>query len=761
MLLTNQGTQSADYRLTEQGAGGLEMLDGGTFEGTLAPGETKELSYRVRAPQQVGAQPTQISGELNSGACAVLQTSVAPVRVVATPPPAISRSSEVFLPFTAPVQAQTLIVSHRVPAGASYLPGSARLGTEVLPDPLVGPSGLLYWEIPAQEQGQLSYSLQHTAALPALDRASLVARYGADRQEILEGDFDARDLTQARPFRGEETLQENDGALKLPLDGAVFRNRDKISVVVEVPQGSAQPLTVNGEVVSAQSIGTNVQDSVRGVQRLTYVGVPLRPGPNVLQVGSDRTTVTLAAPTQRIVLEPLQLVADGSTPVRVRVTALDQFGTPTAQPSLTLNPSLEPYAADASPTAGYQVRLTDGVGVLELRPQTVPGELTVEADVAGRTETFRFQIVPDGRRFGVGVATATVGLDGNFGPQQDLTWTARGYYEGPLADGKLFVAGDKDGLPHDQDPFERFAVSGDASVHSVPLQGIDPVAAVYDHPGFRAAYRREAPPLTVLPLNETLTAATVQTRTNPSVSGFAAYLPADRIELRGDQALVPDGLRVVHLPHTGISRGSDSLELVVRERGTGKELRRERLIPFGDYSIDYSAGVVTLNRELQAVDTDFNDVRIEAVYRLDDPLQNREWAYGAQVVAQGEHWTAGVAAVQMPEAQGNGQQVTVGARAQYDNREGLQADARVAYADGVQASLDAGARLRERGTLNDEATLRVRYQDHSYDGLGRFNPGFSVAGRYHSDLSAQISAQADAEYRNNLAGRSQGRSVVW
>lgn len=749
VLLTNTGAVATAYDLTER-VNGLELLDSGTFNGTLAAGETKEISYRVRA---LADGTGQVSGSLHSGACPVEQKSAGQI-VVSTPaPPVITRSSEVLLPFHAPTEARTLIVSHRLPEGGKYQVGSARLNGEALPDPLVGPSGLLYWEIPAAEQGQVTYTVDHEGTLPALAPASLLARYAAEREEVLMGQFDVKDFKAAKPMqKAAEAERENEGAIRLPLDGTVYRTRDRISITVEKPQGDRSPLLVNGQPVSEDRIGTNTQDSERGVQRLTYVGVPLAAGPNTLSVGDDSIKVMLSSRTTKVTVEPEQMVADGSTPLRVKLTALDEFGTPTGQPYLTVNSNLEPFAADASASnSGYQVALTDGVGYLELRPQTVPTELKLAVDVGSEVQTFPLAVTPDDRRFGVGLVSATLGLDGNLNVADDLQWTARGYYEGPIGDGKLFVAGDKDGLPHDLDPFERFPMAGDSSSHSVPLQGIDPVAAVYDHPSFRATYQRTALPITVLPLGETVTAATVETKANPKISAFAAAIPSDRVQLKGASAIVPDGLRIIHLPNTSVSRGSDSLELVVYEKDTGIELKRERLVRFGDYTIDYATGIITLNRNVQPLDMELNNVRIEATYRLDNPLQNRAWAYGAQVTTEGENWVAGVAAVQMPRANAESQ-LTVGARAQYDNRENLKADARAAYAGGFQASLDVQGKPR----LTDEASLRVRYQDENYDGIGAFAKGFSVNGAYRTRFTEALSGAVEAEYQDNFAGKQQG-----
>lgn len=113
--------------------------------------------------------------------------------------------------------------------------------------------------------------------------------------------------------------------------------------------------------VSDDTIGTNVQDGVRGVQRLTYIGVPLKGGTNVLRVLNDEISVSLVGSTAQIEVKPLALQADGSSPVRVQLRALDEFGKLTSQPTITVRTNLEPRLPDANPgEPGYQVRLKIG-----------------------------------------------------------------------------------------------------------------------------------------------------------------------------------------------------------------------------------------------------------------------------------------------------------------------------------------------------------------------------------------------------------------
>ncbi|KEF33453.1 hypothetical protein RDMS_12295 [Deinococcus sp. RL] len=666
-----------------------------------------------------------------------------------TPPPVGAapeqRTSTVLLPFDVPPQARELVLAHLPPAGAEYLPGSSRLDGRPVPDPRRGASGTLYWVLPAQERGVLSYELTHAAPLGALAAPALQVRLSGDRQEVLMGRLDAADLAGAAPLAPQgEIFAENAGAIKLPLAGSVIRLRDRISVTVEAPLGERPVLTVNGTPVGEDRIGTDVQDGGRGVQRLTYVGVPLRPGPNLLRFGAEEITVSLAGPTAQVEVTPISLVADGSTPLRLRVRTLDAFGIPSGQSTLTVRPNLEPRLPDAAPSeAGYQVRLEDGEGVLELQPQATPTGLRLDLLLGETVLTRRFEVTPDRSRVGVGVLSATLGLDGSLNLAEDLTWQARGYVETPVGAGKLYAAADKDGLPLTTDPTVRSPVYGDAGTEAIPLQGRDPVAAVYDHPAFQVAYRRSPVPVDVLPVGEGFTGLTAVTRSNPTVSGFVAGVPGDRVS---GAEVIPDGTRILRLPNTSLAPDSETLEVVTRERPTGKELERRRLVRNVDYLLDSQTGIVTLLRPLDRVDAGFNDVLVLASYRLSTATAGRTLAYGVQVKGEGEGYTLGAAAVHLDG------KTTFGVRGTYDNGT-TRAEARVAYSGGVQASADLATRFGD-----DTATFKVRYQDAGYAGLAPFSVGLNVSGGYVARLGQNLSAGLDAEYRR--APTAQGGSVT-
>ena len=694
-----------------------------------------------------------LSALLLLGSAASAQQSVLAPATEAQAPEVLRRST-VTLPFDVPGQALSVTVGHRLPDGATFVPGSSLLTGREIADPVRGRDGLLYWTLPvsalaadaqsgaAALRGVLSYELTQTGALPDLASPALSVTLPGNRTEVLQGQIDPADLAAATAVGGSPAAQdtENAGAIKLPLNASVIRLRDRISVTVEAPQGPVPTLSVNGAPVSEDLIGTNVQDGVNGTQRLTFVGVPIRPGPNTLSFLGEQTQVYLQGATARTEVTPLSTVADGSTPVRIRIRTLDAFGRPSGQQTVTLSSSLEPRMADANPTeSDFQISLKDGEGVLELQPQSTPVALHLEVLEGAATRAYRFDITPGRNSVGVGLASATLGLDGSLSAG-DLTWQARAYYEGPVGAGKLYVAADKGGLPTDENTLVRNPVYGDASTEGVPLQGIDPVALSYDHPNFRAEYRRTALPVDVLPLGEQLTALTAYSKTAAQVSGFVAAVPEDRVS---DLRIAPEGTRLLHLPDGNISEGSETLEVLTLERQTGKELSRVTLARNVDYVLDPRSGVVTLTRALDRLDGQLNERVVAASYRLSDPLGRRTLAYGAQVKYTVGHGTLGAAAVSLDG------QVTAGVRGTYANGT-TSAEALVAYSSGVQASASVKTSPAEDQTLS----ARVRYQQPGYAGLGKFSDGLEVAGNYTGRLTPRLNAVVDAEYRDVPVART-------
>lgn len=680
-------------------------------------------------------------------------------------------TSSVSLPFQVAeaqlerAEGRSLVIAQRLVRGAQVVPGSSRLGTQVLPEPRQG-AETVYWTVPAQASGVLTFALKGAAAeqLPPAALAWVDSR-GA-LSALGSGKVDVADYVTARVPR----TGENKGAIRSPLAGSEYRSTDQISAVVESRLDAPLRLSVNGQPVPEDRIGTKVEDPNTGVLRLEYYGVRLQPGRNVLRAGNDEVEVFVATGIRRIELEPLQLVADGSTPVRVRVRAFDAAGVGAATQTVTVVSNLEPLARDAEPgVTGYQLRLRDGEGVLELKPQVTPQVLNLEFISGEQNWTERLNVIPDRREVGVGVASATVGL--NSEPLSGAVWQARASYEGPIGDGKLYVSADKDGLPQTpgvRENNERFPHYGDQSTETVPLRSSGPVAALYEHPAFRVAYRYDALPSDILPLGQSVTAVAAQTKGLAEVGVYAAAVPGSTVM---NEELVPDGTRLLRLKATDIVPGSLGLVLVATDPVTGQETERRTLDEGREWIVDPVSGVVTLVRPLGPLDETLARQKVLAIYSVAESAAPTSYVYGAQVVRRGEtqalgrtgRYLVGAGAASVED------QWTFGVRGTYQDA-ALSAEGRVLVAGGVLSEFsvrDVTAPTARAGVrVGNGNGLSLRYQSEGYDGLGAGTAGFRADGRYQKTFGEKFGVALNGVYgsdqsQNYAEALALYRSAPW
>lgn len=639
----------------------------------------------------------------------------------------------------------TYLIAQR-PIGASrYVAGSTRLNGVALPDPLVGAGGTLYWTLTpsdladiAKGPTELSFRMAHTAPLPPLPQPGLLRHQSESVQDWqrLSGQVDLMDYAGATPLTVPAT--ENPGAIKLPLDGGQIRRTDQIGVVVEVPVGSPLSPTINGQPIPASQLGETVGSDDGLTERRHYYAVKIRPGINTIGLGDEQISVQYAGATARYQVEALSLVADGSTPIRVQIRALDANGILSEQPYLTLQSNLAPTQPDARPgEIGYQLALKDGVGLLELQPQNTPVTLRLDLLRDNQLTRHTFEVQAGGKALGVGMLSATLGLNGDNWAQQ-VGVQARAYYEGPLGAGKVYVSADKNGLTPSDEVNQRNTTFGDGSQQSVPLLGQDPLAFAYEHPNFRVSYRQSDLPINVVPLSGQMTALSASTKGKVRVSGFAALLPSDLIR---NQTVTPTGTRLLRLGHEYIAPDSESLTLVTRERDTGTELERRTLTRNLDYTLDPQTGIVTLAGALSAVDGQLNTLTVLATYRLQNSSQNRTLAYGAQIETGTDNARLGAALVQLDGV------TTYGVAGHYATPN-VQADGRVLFSSGVHAEATAAAQWGKSA-----ANLSAYYQDLTYQGLGGQGEGTRVKASVKTNVTERLATEINASYLQTVSSQ--------
>lgn len=710
LRLENPTDHAITLELQESPDEGLKMQLPDSLRFTLQAREVRELRLEAEAGR-VGLLENQVTAFVNgddplSGQASPVHQRVPasfPTKAVLTVLPILEplRLSTIQLQFNLQSPAgERLLLTHQPPAQAAYEPGSARLDGRPLPDPRLDAEGRLYFELPYQAQGVLSYQLRHREALGPVAEPTLTLRI-ADQEVYLQGQQTFASFEKARPLEA----QTREGFIQEPLPGTLFR-MDKTRVVLQTPLGLETRLTLNGQPVDAKNLGQATYDSGRGIQRLEYYGLPLQPGRNLIEVqtaaGSDRVEVFLAGSPTRLEVRPLRLLADGRTPLELEIRALDALGLPSGFGAVTVETSSEPLEPDAFPLlSGYQLLLRDGQAVLRLKPTATPTPLRLRlafGELEGQAEFFVL-----GRQNRLWQFQGSVGA--RFGDSIRVFGLGRGYLESPFAAGTLRAALDgslrfnqgqpevESGLRDLPDPTGRFPLTGAGNEAQWPLRSDDPVALRYDQAGFSVGYFADR--LSVFGLGELPqgTALRIETRDDPSVAnasslalqGFAGWLPVgSKTDL-----FVPDGTRFYRLSGPA-EPGSEQVLLLLG----ASERPLERL---KDYVLDAASGILTLSEPLWPSSSDFQPVRLRVVYA---PLGGaRELGYGA-----GARWRVG--------------DFSIGAGAAYLPGSGWRYGAEAAYqlpGFGLRATYSRGSAERlglelsgKNGPL--ESTANLTYQ---------------------------------------------------
>jgi len=701
--LGNPTDHPLEVVLRESPDEGLKMRLPEELRYSLQPGEVRVLELEGQAGR-VGLLENQVVA-LVDGAPASF-----PAKAALTALPLLDplRYSTVRLDFkveagTDGAFGQGLLMTHLPPQGARYEPGSARLDGRPIPDPRIDAAGRLFFELPYQAQGVLSYQLRHREPLGALEAPTLTLWLG-EREVYLQGRIGRAEYARTQGL----VVQGREGFIQEPLPGTVFRV-DKARVVLQMPLGLEARLVVNDEVVEARHLGQATYDGEAGAQRLEYYGVPLRPGRNLIEArtpaGADRVEVFLVGSPTRLAVRPLRLLADGRSPLELEVLALDAMDLPSGFGPLTVETSSEPLDEDAFPgLSGHQLLLRDGRAVLRLKPMAAPASLRLRLAFGELLQEAGFFVVGQQNRLWQFQASLGVRL----GEVLEVFGLGRGYLETPLGEGVLRGALDaalrsnqgalevRTGLKQQPDPTGRFPLTGAGTEPTLPLRSDDPVALRYDQPGFSLGYFADKLGVFGLPPLPQGTALRLETRDDLALQGFVGWLPVDS----RTEVIVPDGTRFYRLFHPA-EAGSEQVFLQVG----ATERRLERL---RDYVLDAPSGILTLAQPLWPSAPDFQPVRLRVVYA---PLGGgRELGYGAGARWKLDRFSVGVGAAFLPQsgwhygAEASYQVAGFGLKASYSLAP--QSAERLALElSGKNGPLESSANLTYQGKLQGQAQV--------------------------------------------------------
>ncbi|GGR17370.1 hypothetical protein [Deinococcus ruber] len=499
-----------------------------------------------------------------------------PVPVPAPPTPLplpVTRVSTVTITTDAPPKGRsTLLVP--LPDGAQLQPGSVTLNNVVIQDPAL------------DAQHRMTLSLSGPAVI-----SYRVTHAGAIQVQPAKLDWQATAAPKASlsaPAKAALPTERTSGLLRYPLDGQIIQS-GSTTAVTQFEKTSALPLVLNGVEVPGSRIGTHLAADDGSFARNEYVALPLRPGLNTLQVGKETIHVRVPGAVQRLQVTPIATLADGATPLTVRLQAFDADGLPANVQTLDVSVTgAEALTPDAQPsTPGYQVALVDGTGLLALRPLSTPNSVSVTAAFGELRHQATFAATPDRRTVVVGTGQVTVPLSNVAATSASGALTV----ETPIGDGKLYVYYDSAQVVNAPAVHERFGSLGDGASEVQPLTSQHGVAAQYEHPNFSAKLALGADQNEVFQTTRGSDALKVTTHGPVRFSVTAALESATRTLTLADVTVI------TRLPDAPLLPGS---VVVTLSRPSGE---RVTLIRGVDYSVDEYAGLLTLTRPyLQAVD---------------------------------------------------------------------------------------------------------------------------------------------------------------
>ena len=464
-------------------------------------------------------------------------------------------------------------------------------------------------------------------------------------------------------------------------------------VRVKGPMTAVLKLSVNGNPIGADRIGTKSEVNDKQLQYLEFIGVPLKAGRNELVLSLNdgfgnergREIINLIAPDQLGQIQ-LQLpsrggIADGRSAVRIDVRLTDHRGVPvTVRTPLTLEASFGRWnVKDQDPNEpGVQTFIVGGTAQFELLAPLEPVDSLIRVSSGILKAEAKLPFLPELRPLiatGVieGIINARTFNMGNIqqvrardGFEQQLSHFARDWGDGRTTgaarsafflkgkvkgDYLLTVAYDSDKevrerLFRDIQPNEFYPVYGDSAIRGFDAQSTSHLYVRIDR---NRSYLLWGD-FTTATLNPTQRLSQYQR----SLTGLKHHYETE--SLRIDSFASRDTTRQVirEVPANGTSGpfefslgdaliNSEKVELLTRDRNQPAViLKAQQLVRFTDYEFDAFTSRLLMRAPVPSVDPFLNPISIRITAETDQggaPF----WVYGsnAQVRLSDSLWVGG------------------------------------------------------------------------------------------------------------------------
>jgi uncharacterized repeat protein (TIGR01451 family) len=547
-----------------------------------------------------------------------------------------------------------------------------------------------------------------------------------------------------------------------PADGSVLANR--IAAVRVRLDGKLKPrLLLDGAEIPADRIGFKMEDKESGLNLYSYIGVDFgAPGEHLLKIegldpfGNPRFEQSAAIiRTGEIaairLLETEGNIADGLTPVTLRVTLLDKAGKVIRAPAQleiregNLLPPENRKAVendvDVIEESGAMV-IVDADGFVRFAPVQTGGlyrALLGHGDNTLKVETY---IAPKLRDWVlVGLAEGTVGyneVSGNMenlppNVEEDLYEDGRVAFFGKgriLGKWLLTLAYDSDKPDRKDkelfqiiDPDTYYTLYGDAGQQAYDAASAEKLYVKLEREQFYALFGDY----------DTGLSQTELSRYNRSLTGFKSeyngkYAAFNLFASDTDQGFVKDEIRgdgtsgLYRLSRKDIVLNSEKVTVEVRDRLRNEVIVSSReLARHVDYNIDYSDGALFFKEPIPSRDENFNPVTIVVDYEVIGKGET-SLNYGGRGALRWPEKGLEIGASAIHEEQDNAEGDLYGLDATWDLTENTRLKAEVATTDSEAPgeSRDGSAWLAEMEHRSEkvDGKLYVRELENGF-GLGQ------------------------------------------
>ena len=537
-------------------------------------------------------------------------------------------------------------------------------------------------------------------------------------------------------------------------------------------------LLIDEQEVPAGRIGMKMLDPSTNFTRYTWVGLELENiGDHRIELQgldsfgvvrfSEKITLRRSANIKTIrmvsVAEHAGNIADGRTPVKIKIALIDEFDKPitTGAQLFLVSGTLKPLntSQNNNPLESRNNVVNVGAdGFIHFEPVGTAGTYRVRLSSGDIVSDYmEIPVAPDLREWIlVGFAEGTLGyntLKGNMNALKDeeehlytdgdAAFFARGKVKGEWL---LTVAYDNRRMEDDSpllqriDPQQWYVLYGDDTIRGHDAPSRKKLYLRMEKTDFYALFGDYDTGFNVTELSRyqrTLTGAKVEWNgRNVSASGFAAQ--TNQGFIRDD--IAADGTSGLYrLSRQGLVFGSEEVYIETRDRFTNEVISSVPMVRFVDYNLDYIDGTLYFRSPVFVQDANFNPQRIVVLYEVDSGVEEIVGGGRVTVYDTEKKLVVGLTAVDDATTGANG---TLG---------GLDVTWNPNQAHSVKAEV-AGTQQKDilNNSVNSDAGLvEYSYKSAAFDSRVRVEEqegGFGM-GQLASDDGDIRSAQADARYR--------------